>query len=803
MTHTPVIKVISVQVPLTPSYTDETGVAFDATTTVVTLPVTGGDHVFTSETIRVGSLANYPDPELAASLTIKYNYNAAENMLTFCGNELNSPDSPSLAISLGKQRRPLSQTRALGAHEEWNFSTQTSPSLHSAIQGTVQIANDAIINAAKVQGFNVLVLCPLPVLDKDEYERMSAVYLHGKFLEFYDPAKTYGDGFNIVELGSYFKGKVTFAVNQDFANVIGSTDDPKHGVASWIALWRKSFGKEKQCASLNFPSSVTCKGTLVGGHVVLGTATASPTPGDSNSVYIIPICKPHNGNNNVYMRDITTRNAIALQNYFQMPRQMPNDNLVPGASVLGFGINIARASGPTDVTTRLVSIDETGGTTVVENNVTYILPANVSLINVGSSSLEYSTFSSREEYSKHKAAEMQVAASGWGFSGEFDASYSSLAEGGSVSAYGLVEANTTLWSVSAQDLQGLALTPTFKSELDALPTDFNLDTQQSFFDLFNKYGTHVISTALVGGSLEYLTTASSSSKFDTETAAANMKMEYKSVFVDASGSASADWENIDKSWFSSRQAKLVTIGGSPSILQYAVPPTNPDAEVNYQELVVQWGKSVATQPAITNLHLQPLSHLAPATQLGSLNKALDAYLNKSARASSAVQYDSQEPKTAATSMFFGSKSVAPPNMPGKDQLSMYWIVMADEHGDIKFNDNALSNDPDDFDALVAKARAASDDKNWWTAIVVRSTPGTILSEEAQMWMGTCGVAINQQGAYPNWPLQIAAIGISNSPDFKGILGAQWVPRYQNPYGDGYPPRWRQQVDVEIPLYISI
>ncbi|MEA2566642.1 MAG: hypothetical protein QOD49_1819, partial [Actinomycetota bacterium] len=58
----------------------------------------------------------------------------------------------------------------------------------------------------------------------------------------------------------------------------------------------------------------------------------------------------------------------------------PNLNLVPGAGVLGFGFDVSAASDPSKVTQRIVSIDESGGTTVSEGGIDYLLPANVNLI---------------------------------------------------------------------------------------------------------------------------------------------------------------------------------------------------------------------------------------------------------------------------------------------------------------------------------------------------------------------------------------------------------------------------------------
>ncbi|MBA0885558.1 MAC/perforin domain-containing protein [Flavobacterium undicola] len=493
-----------------------------------------------------------------------------------------------------------------------------------------------------------------------------------------------------------------------------------------------------------------------------------------------------------------SKNQMSIQDVMT-----PELNLVPGSSVLGFGINIARSSGPSDVTARIVNINESEGSPVIEGGVSYLLPANVNLVDDSKFSIEFNTFSSRNEFSKHMAAETQIEASGWGFTGEFDAAYSSLTEGESVSIYGLVESNVKLWTLSVESLQSLSLDSTFKAELDALPQTFTPATQQAFFNFFNKYGTHVVTTSIVGGRLHYVTAVSSASQFDKETAKVNMSFEYDSVFVDTSGSASADWENIAKSWFSSRKAELMVIGGDPTILAKALPPDDPNTPVNYQSLVADWTTSVKTTPSVTGLQLQPISHVAPAAAGNLLDQALEKYLNSSARGQCLMEIDLTVgvPVGAACTINMGTQEILPPNPPTKSQLSMYWIVMTDHEGNLKFNENFLSSDPDDFDTLVSKAQKTSEGQNWWTVVIVATTPPRPVSVEALAWMESCGILItNIDMGYPNWPILFSGVGKSNTPAFDGQFNLINSPYFENP--DNLQS-WQQSVEVEIPLYVTI
>jgi hypothetical protein len=479
----------------------------------------------------------------------------------------------------------------------------------------------------------------------------------------------------------------------------------------------------------------------------------------------------------------------------------PNLNLVPGAGVLGFGFDVSAASDPSKVTQRIVSIDESGGTTVSEGGIDYLLPANVNLIDIHRSDINFNMFASRAEFSEYRAGEAQVKASAWGFSSEFDASFSSLKQGEDASYYGLVEANTRFWNVTVEHLQALSLDPTFEMELSALPRTFDPTTQGAFFEFFIKYGTHVVSTAMVGGLLRYTVTVSSSSRFDKKTAHANMSLEYKSVFVDTSGSASADWNRMDSSWVSSRTAKLEVTGGTPDVLDGAVPPIDPNQPVNYNDLVAKWSASVVATPALTGLVLQPLSHIAPAAQVAALDAALDKYLNATVRGYSRTLVTGGVGPVGisnACTISVGN-DVEPPKKRTKDLQPSYWIVMADEGGVVVFNENSLSNDPHDLDSLVASAETASSGQTWWTAVVFSATTNPP-SQTALTWMASCGVPVSQSSwsGYPNWPDQVVALGMSNSSGFMGKLNANLGPP---PDPLSLSP-WAKTVESELPLYAA-
>jgi hypothetical protein len=456
------------------------------------------------------------------------------------------------------------------------------------------------------------------------------------------------------------------------------------------------------------------------------------------------------------------------------------------------------------VTQRIVGLGSGEGTPVTRFGQTYTIPPNVSMVDDVESDIAVQTFASREAFSDHMAAAADVSASAWGFDGEFAFTYDSISQGSQTLCFGLVEANSSLWNASVESLQEGALDPDFASDMAALPASFDPlgdpDGALLFADFFAKYGTHVIATSTAGGQLRYAVTVSSASKFDETTAHANMQLEYDAVYVDASASATADWKRMDQSWIASRQAQLHVRGGSPSVLAGAVPPDDPDQPVNYAGLVASWAESVGAEPSVIAIRLQPLSHLAATDRVHVLDEALYAYLNQSASGNSTVIVTLPAWVYGPTSsrLAIGDLSLSPPHVPTTANAPMSWIAMSARNGAVQFNENCLSGDPDDLDALITQAQDAAGDEDWWIVAVLtalRAPP----SQLALDWLAACGIDVGDlflDNAYPQWPTQLVAVGRTNNAPFQGVYDACIRP--QAPYSANVPRQYA--VQASIPLF---
>lgn len=311
--------ILNVSITLTPAYNTafQQLVVINHTTANLSINIQNGTNTYTSPFQQVGTLKYFVEPLLEAAIRITYTYDADKDILTLYGNDLVAPDQSTCLLTRLVDSNQMCQhhtyngdTGHCRSNSNWNYSTQYTPGLPAALISNIRAANDAIITAAKAQFSTVRVKTPPPVLASIE-ESHKWMCMHdkdGTFLGTFDPSREYPEGSTMTDhLKSTWGGEAHFNQNQNIANVIGSDIDPKIKSMPWIELWERQFGMEDQCTSHNWASgnAFVCNDSVqsnrVGGHVIEGKV-ASAMPAGSNAVYIIPICKNHNNNNNVYMR---------------------------------------------------------------------------------------------------------------------------------------------------------------------------------------------------------------------------------------------------------------------------------------------------------------------------------------------------------------------------------------------------------------------------------------------------------------------------------------------------------------------
>jgi hypothetical protein len=292
----------------------------------VPITLVDGTHTCTSENLVVGSLPSFENRPLRAHLTFQYTYDELGHVITVSGTDFASAHSISLVTfpegtsELCRQRAVASAGFAaddLTSNPHWNYRTPLMPGLEDVLRGMVRQANDSLIAALqRVENLTVRVRKDPPALSAADYQQLLAVYRKGAFHGFYGQIDDYSAGDVVQTIESTFGGTVRFSAGENFANVIGSTNDPKIGSQTWVNLWANQFGiYPNTCASFKY-MGFSCTSTIYGGHVITGqVAKAMPT--GSNAVYILPICKRHNDDDGVYMAALQYQDGIWLKNYLQ------------------------------------------------------------------------------------------------------------------------------------------------------------------------------------------------------------------------------------------------------------------------------------------------------------------------------------------------------------------------------------------------------------------------------------------------------------------------------------------------------
>jgi hypothetical protein len=200
----------------------------------------------------------------------------------------------------------------------WNYHSQMMPGAATVIKDIVRGAKDAMIAALEGQAEPQLIVQVrklLPELPIEDYHQLYLVFRNGQFLETYDHTRQYKPHDTVHLPESTFGGVVTMDYGQNFANVIGSTNDPRINGLSWIQLWTNSvrLGYPTVCTSQGY-NNFPCSNYLVGGHVIIGNQARIVAAG-SNDVYIYPICSPHNNNDGVSMAALMYTKDVWLKNY--------------------------------------------------------------------------------------------------------------------------------------------------------------------------------------------------------------------------------------------------------------------------------------------------------------------------------------------------------------------------------------------------------------------------------------------------------------------------------------------------------
>lgn len=311
---------IKVKLPLTPSYKKDS-VAITKTEILATLDLTEGLHSFKSKPMPVGTFAGL---EVFATLSFTYSFDKKENKFTINGNEDITEDQLQIVTSLGDSdglsyfHRPNDIGQNLKSQNMWSAHLKQSPLLSEAISKTAQECNTILVKTIMDSGVqSVLQKGAAPIVTTENVNDFKRMFGETVKKMSNDTLLSEVERMQI-KVNSTYVGTVTWSLNYQFANVIGSTMDPlPSGVTSWLSLWRDKCNggaNTTKCSSYNYFSkdtTWTCSSVFVGGHVIPGTVAKNMAKG--STVYIFPICNVHNGSDPNSMKSLYNPDGVQLK----------------------------------------------------------------------------------------------------------------------------------------------------------------------------------------------------------------------------------------------------------------------------------------------------------------------------------------------------------------------------------------------------------------------------------------------------------------------------------------------------------
>ncbi|SIT17949.1 hypothetical protein [Belliella pelovolcani] len=289
-----------------------------------------GRHYYKSKSVEIGK---FHGNKIFAFISIPAYFDPISNLITIAGIDDQSKDQISIHTYFENQSVLSKTIRINNSVEDYNPSNLWSDFLNN-----FPIVNNQFIETLK-HNLNILIKEFLnsgvhgviqtgkpPIVTHENYHDYKSMFINKT-----DDKKS-PDLHDIIELQnvikSSYKGIITFSSMAPFANVIGSTNDPKPWNTSWIKLWSEKCNNGESpsfCTSYQYSNGAktfNCGNDFVGGHVIKGTEAIKINTG--GTVYIFPICKAHNNNDKIYMSIIKYSTGVVLDNYNKLNEFITN-----------------------------------------------------------------------------------------------------------------------------------------------------------------------------------------------------------------------------------------------------------------------------------------------------------------------------------------------------------------------------------------------------------------------------------------------------------------------------------------------
>ncbi|KAF0814098.1 hypothetical protein IGB42_00995 [Andreprevotia sp. IGB-42] len=265
----------------------------------------------------------------------------------------------------------------------------------------------------------------------------------------------------------------------------------------------------------------------------------------------------------------------------------------PGLDLLGRGLNRMDWHSGDGKVGLLVGDTESGEEVKEYGGKSYKIGNKVELTSHTRTEISVSEFSSSNEYERHLEAKVEASGSYGAFSASFEATFG-------YDIKQMEERESALYSESIQLLKltidSDKTTEGFRKAVEKLPTTFERGNSKTFFDFFVTYGADIVSEVILGGSLNYATTAYKRDLDQKTSIGATVTAEY--TFIKGQASAK-DVEEI-KRRMSQHQTNLRTAGGSHGVdISKAKPELFPGE-------FAKWRQSLTDDLAVVEVKLRKI-----------------------------------------------------------------------------------------------------------------------------------------------------------------------------------------------------
>ncbi|NWD06553.1 MAC/perforin domain-containing protein [Pseudomonas gingeri] len=178
------------------------------------------------------------------------------------------------------------------------------------------------------------------------------------------------------------------------------------------------------------------------------------------------------------------------------------------------------------------------------------------------------------------------------------------------------------------------LSPKFTTEVARLPTVFSHEEAHKFYRFFDMFGTDVVTSITLGGTLYFQALVKKSKVTELEKIKIELEAEY-GIFFTADGSIDDTVER--KQYMESRDASVTTEGGDNDIFSDAI-FTKPK---KYDNKTNQWVASVGKKPVVVGREFKPVhAFIADDKRRIAAQTALDHYMGRYLSVHSTWSYSS-------------------------------------------------------------------------------------------------------------------------------------------------------------------